>query len=117
MVVQIANAVIAALVGVICGLFFERRATRDARRRNAELEAELSVLRHSVLTMGAPAASGERPLEPVDLVEAVRQRALTTQNSEGRVQRSAVRTYFIALGHQATAIDDAVAQICADGLA
>ncbi len=111
------NTVIGLVVGLLSGFFFERRATRSARAHAEELEQELSELRHSILSVGGslPERRDRDVVPKGDLIAQVRQRALSVQNSEGRVSRSALTTYMLAQGHSAVEVDEAIHVWCVSG--
>lgn len=120
MTADIVNVLAGLIVGMLSGWFFERRATTAAKAHSQELERELAQIRCSVLTVGgsmslpsqvaASATSG-------DLLGLVRGRALSTQDSEGRVIKSSLTTYFLARGNSTQAIDTAVCELCTSGQA
>jgi hypothetical protein len=115
---DVVNALVGLAVGVGTGLFFERRANRSTRQHNAELEAELSALRTSMYSIGAPHPTMHGVAPAVtSLADAVASRARSTLDARGRVTKASLTAHFFGLGHRADDIETAIHQLCEAGTA
>ncbi|WP_217922470.1 carboxylesterase family protein [Miltoncostaea oceani] len=104
------------VLGLLTGFFFERRATRSANDQNAVLRDQIAALRTVVLSLGGdPDRLAATSAPAVDLIGAVRERALATQDASGRVRSQSIVAYFIDHGSPAADIDEAVEQLLAEG--
>lgn len=112
---QVVNILAALVVGLLSGYFFERRAAKEARKRTAELEEELESMRHSVYSMGGTIASPDIALTHDDLAERVKRRAIANQNSEGKIGKSVLVTYFLEQGYGAAEVNGAIAELHSQG--
>ena len=92
---ELISVVVGLLTGFGTGFFFERRATRSARRDNEQLRRDLQALRDTVVSLGGN-LDQVVPTKPVsDLLEAVRGRVLATQDASGRVRRQEVIAHTV----------------------
>jgi hypothetical protein len=116
---EVINGLIGLIVGLLSGFlsgfYFERRATTAAKAYSRELERDLDEIQHSVLSMGGSLPDSEPSGDGAELLDQVHRRALATQDPQGRVSTAALRTYFLAKGHAAGSIDQAVEELCAAG--
>lgn len=101
LVEQVLNQLVALVIGLILGFYFERRAGRETRKQNKELRAELEALRSSVYTVGGSDKPRERhsSLSPDELVSEVIEYARAIQNAEGCVRKSLLVEHFTSNGH------------------
>ena len=90
MVEQALNQLVALVLGLALGFYFERRSGRKTREQNRELRAELEALRSSVYTVGGSDKPREHDLSlsPDRLVSEVVEYAKEIQDAEGRVRSS-----------------------------
>jgi hypothetical protein len=109
--------ILSLIAGVITGLVFERRATREVRKYNDELQRQVSVLKTSVMSLGG--GPHRVPVGPLaeDLPSLVTKRAIATQGPTGRVDRRALIAHFIEREYAAPEIDAAVSSLCQAGVA
>jgi hypothetical protein len=112
---QILSLIGGLVTGLITRLVFERRATKATRQQNEELRSELSVLRATVLSLGGHLDDDDDLVAPEDLADAVAARAISTQDSSGRVNRGALVAYFMQRGHDARDVEVAIATLCDTG--
>jgi hypothetical protein len=105
------------VAGIATGLIFERRSTKEAKLQNDELRRQVSVLRTSVLSIGGKHSLGVTRSSTTDLASLVTERAIATQDAEGRVDRGALVAYFVERDYSATDIDAVVAAFCQAGIA
>lgn len=115
---DVVNTMIALAVGLVCGYFFDRRATRAAREHSRELEAELSSLRTSIYSVGrgAPTSVVEPDSSPTQaLPDQVLFKARAIQNADGRLSRTLLMSHFFARGCHASDVDAAIRQLCESG--
>jgi uncharacterized protein YneF (UPF0154 family) len=107
---QLLNQMVALVIGLVLGFFFERRAGREMRKQNRELRAELDALRSSVYTVGG----SEKPrrhelsLSPDKLVSEVVKYAKAIQDAEGRVRKSLLIEHFTSNGHLPASVNQAL---------
>lgn len=104
-------------VGVVTGLVFERRASKEARVNNEELKRQVSALKTTMLSLSGGKSSVEPLAGQGDLAGQLTQRAISTQSPEGRVDRHALRAHFVAHGFAARDIDVAISSLCRAGVA
>ena len=114
---EVLSELVSLGAGFTSGWFFERRASKSARIQNAELTRQISVLRTSILSSGS-GPMAELPRDRAgDLAGEVTQRAISTQDPEGRVDRSALIAYFVGKGFRHGDIETAIASLCGSGVA
>jgi hypothetical protein len=107
---QVLNQLIALVIGLVLGFYFERRAGRKTRIQNRELRAELEALRTSVYTVGGSDKPRERDLSlsPEKLVGEVVEYAKTFQDAEGRVRKSLLVEHFTSHGQLPDTVNQAL---------
>jgi uncharacterized protein YneF (UPF0154 family) len=104
------NQLVALVIGLVLGFYFERRAGRKTREQNKELNAELEALRSSVYTVGG----SDKPrvhdlsLSPDKLVGEVVEYAKAIQDVEGRVRKSLLVEHFTSNGHLPGSVNQAL---------
>lgn len=110
MVDQVLNQLVALLVGLVLGFFFERRAGRETREQNRKLRAELAELRSSVYTVGGSDKPAKRDFSasPDELVTEVVEYAKAIQSAEGRVRKSLLVEHFTSSGHLPSTVNEAL---------
>lgn len=101
MVEQVLNQLVALVIGLVLGFYFERRAGRKTREQNRELRAELTALRNSVYTVGGSDKPREHDLSlsPDKLVSEVVEYARAIQDAEGRVRKILLIEHFTSNGY------------------
>jgi uncharacterized protein YneF (UPF0154 family) len=115
MLAQILNVTIGLVVGLATGFFFERRSTTAARLENERLRHEMETIRHSVYSVGGSERIGTGPTDNDDLIDRVRERALSTLSSDGSVARVSLEEHFLGRGASVTEIRTAIDQLVARG--
>ena len=98
---QVLNQLVALVIGLVLGFYFERRAGRKTREQNKELRAELEALRSSVYTVGGSDKPREHDLSlsPDKLASEVVEYAKAIQDAEGHVRKSLLVEHFTSNGH------------------
>lgn len=107
---QLVGLAIGLATGLATGFYFERRASKETRRQNTELRAELETLRTSVYTVGANdevIVPNTSPPEEVSASEVVRY-AKMIQNAEGLVRRSLLIQHFASNGFRPESVNHAL---------
>ena len=100
--------------GLITGFYFERRAVRQ----NAELLRQISVLKTTMYSLGAPAeVVNEEPTLAEDLASLVTAHARQTQDASGRVHRPDLIAHFVARGDDPRDIEAVISSMSAVGAA
>ncbi len=115
MTASLVNIICALVVGLATGVFFERRATKAARRQAAELQAELTAVRHSIYSVGRGETTKATTEMGTDLAQAVKDRAIAMQDASGRVNRAQLIALFVESGWKDDAVADAIDQMRATG--
>lgn len=114
---EVLSELVSLGAGFASGWFFERRASTAARTQNAELVRQISVLRASISNY-----DGRKPrmldvAQEHDLSSEVTQRAIATQDPEGRVDRNALVAHFVGKGFGQRDIEAAIGSLCSAGIA
>ena len=107
---QVLNQLVALVIGLVLGFYFERRAGRKTREQNKELRAELEALRSSVYTVGGSDKPREHDLSlsPDKLASEVVEYAKAIQDAEGRVRKSLLVEHFTSSGHLPDPVNQAL---------
>lgn len=114
---DVINNVIALVLGVVTGLYFERRATKQARRdadeataHNVELQETLRNLRAELVTRSSVPPSQQRATsgDPADLADRALSYARECQDASGRIRSSTLRNGLIARGFAVADADLAI---------
>lgn len=108
------NAFVGLVIGLITGFYFERRATKNARREAASLARQLTTLREGIYTMGASPPSAARvtrtsELDDVDVQEWIRGH----QNASGLLSRQRLFEHFLGEGSSVAEVSDVLARLAA----
>jgi uncharacterized protein YneF (UPF0154 family) len=114
MVALLVSSLVSLVIGVLTGLFFERRSTRAEQRKSEALRQELASLRHSVYSMGGQDAGPSKvpPLATEEVKVAVLERALAVQDSAGRVNTTALASDLVSQGYRPADVQQAIEMIC-----
>lgn len=114
---DVVNNVLALAVGLLTGLYFERRATKSARRdadaaeaRNRELRETLTNLRAELVSRH-PAPSAVRRMVPSrigDLTAEALAFAREHQDASGRLRSTTLRNGMVAQGFAVAEVDAAI---------
>lgn len=113
MATEVLSILAGMVLGLLTGFYFERRATRATEAQNRELRHELETLRSTVYSLGGDPDLRAADYYPVDLLTAVRARALATQNAAGKIRRREIIAHFIEKGADTGDIEAALAELCA----
>jgi hypothetical protein len=110
LVEQALNQLVALVLGLALGFYFERRSGRKTREQNRELRAELEALRSSVYTVGGSDKPREHDLSlsPDRLVSEVVEYAKEIQDAEGRVRKSLLVEHFASNGYMPGLVNQAL---------
>ena len=99
--------------GLITGFYFERRAVRQSK----ELDRQLSALKTTMYSLGAPAEVVDERTLYDDLASEVTARARETQDASGRVRRPDLIAHFVARGDDPGDIEAVISSMSAVGAA
>jgi hypothetical protein len=103
--------------GFASGWFFERRASISARGQNEELIRQISVLRTSMSNVSGRKIVRPGSTQGRDLTSEVTQRAISTQDPEGRVDRASLIAHFVERGFGHGDVEAAIGSLCSAGIA
>lgn len=110
MVEQVLNSLVALVIGLVLGFYFERRAGRETREQNRRLRAELEALRSSVYTVGGSDKPSEHDSSPSPdkLLSEVVEYAKAIQDAKGCVRKSLLVEHFTSNGYLPGPVDQAL---------
>jgi hypothetical protein len=101
---------VALVIGLATGLFFERRARREAQRQNAELRLQLKEMEQTLYSVGGEKhpRSSPKSMPIADLQADVLQWAKRFQDAGGRIETRKAHKHFAELGYPMNVVDDAL---------
>ncbi|MFZ2547531.1 MAG: hypothetical protein WAX12_06065 [Candidatus Microthrix subdominans] len=114
MLTYAANFVLALLLGMATGLFFERRSTSEARAHTEELKEELKNIKLYINTF-IPFPEVSEPSFDSPLSERLLERARSFQNPQGQVSKASLMVYFFSQGFKTDDIEKSISQVCEAG--
>ena len=120
MLTYAANFVLALLLGMATGLFFERRSTSEARAHTEELKEELKnniIPKHmnDLINTFIPFPEVSEPSFDSPLSERLLERARSFQNPQGQVSKASLMVYFFSQGFKTDDIEKSISQVCEAG--
>lgn len=114
---EVSSNLIALLVGLATGFFFERRATKSAQRdaavaeeRSRELQKIIKNLRAELLGRNTPSRQAQRQAAAAstDLTFEALDYARERQDASGRIKATTLRNGLIEIGYTIEDIDTAI---------
>jgi len=108
---EVVTTILGAVLGLVTGLWLDRRTARSAESQNRELRLQLNTLRSTIYSLGGDPDTPQIKASDSDILSTVRSRALATQDASGKVRRSEILAYFIGKGLDGGDVEAAIMEL------